>query len=75
MLGKSQRLFFSGDSGYFDGFKAIGERYGPFDLAMIEMRGIVKTFENAAGKFTALKGIDLTIQPGEFVSIIGKSRM
>ncbi len=30
------KLFFSGDSGYFDGFKQIGERYGPFDLTMIE---------------------------------------
>lgn len=31
-----QRYFFSGDSGYFDGFKTIGERYGPFDLTMME---------------------------------------
>ncbi len=30
------RVFFSGDSGYFDGFKAIGERFGPFDLTMVE---------------------------------------
>lgn len=30
------RLFFSGDSGYFAGFREIGERYGPFDLAMVE---------------------------------------
>lgn len=30
------KLFFSGDSGYFDGFKEIGERYGPFDITMIE---------------------------------------
>ncbi|MES2297489.1 MAG: MBL fold metallo-hydrolase [Pseudomonadota bacterium] len=30
------RVFFSGDSGYFDGFKAIGEQFGPFDLTMIE---------------------------------------
>ncbi|KAF1017407.1 MAG: hypothetical protein GAK31_00672 [Stenotrophomonas maltophilia] len=30
------RIFFSGDTGYFDGFKAIGEKYGPFDLTMIE---------------------------------------
>ncbi|WP_260865163.1 MBL fold metallo-hydrolase [Shewanella sp. KCT] len=30
------KLYFSGDSGYFDGFKAIGERFGPFDLTMIE---------------------------------------
>lgn len=30
------RIFFSGDTGYFDGFKAIGERFGPFDLTLIE---------------------------------------
>lgn len=30
------KLFFSGDSGYFDGFKTIGDRYGPFDIAMVE---------------------------------------
>lgn len=30
------RLFFSGDSGYFDGFNAIGEHFGDFDLACIE---------------------------------------
>src|SRR6188474_522305 len=41
--------------------------------AMIDMHGIVKTFKNAAGEFTVLKGVDLTIKRGEFVSIIGKS--
>lgn len=40
---------------------------------MIEMRQVVKTFVNAAGEFTALRGIDLTLQEGEFVAIIGKS--
>jgi putative ABC transport system ATP-binding protein len=40
---------------------------------MIEMHGIVKTFRSAAGEFTALKGIDLTIDRGEFVSVVGKS--
>jgi L-ascorbate metabolism protein UlaG (beta-lactamase superfamily) len=30
------RVFFSGDSGYFDGFKTIGERLGPFDVALVE---------------------------------------
>lgn len=30
------RIFFSGDSGYFDGFKAIGDKYGPFDLTLVE---------------------------------------
>jgi L-ascorbate metabolism protein UlaG (beta-lactamase superfamily) len=33
------RLFFSGDTGYHAGFKAIGERYGPFDVAMLETGG------------------------------------
>ncbi|MGZ9164525.1 MAG: ABC transporter ATP-binding protein [Anaerolineales bacterium] len=41
--------------------------------AMIDMHGIVKIFKNAAGEFTVLKGIDLTIHRGEFVSIVGKS--
>ncbi len=30
------RVFFSGDTGYFDGFKTIGERFGPFDLTLME---------------------------------------
>ena len=29
-------IFFSGDSGYFDGFKEIGRRYGGFDFTLIE---------------------------------------
>lgn len=34
--GRELRLFFSGDSGYFDGFREIGRRFGPFDLALVE---------------------------------------
>ena len=30
------RVFFSGDTGYFDGFKAIGEHFGPFDVTLME---------------------------------------
>ncbi len=41
--------------------------------SMIELRGVVKRFSNAAGEFTVLKGVDLTINRGEFVSIVGKS--
>lgn len=40
---------------------------------MIQMRGVVKTFVNSAGEFTALRGVDLDLQAGEFVSLIGKS--
>jgi L-ascorbate metabolism protein UlaG (beta-lactamase superfamily) len=30
------RMFFSGDTGYFDGFRTIGERLGPFDVTLME---------------------------------------
>lgn len=33
---EGMRIFFSGDSGYFDGFKAIGDQYGPFDITLME---------------------------------------
>ncbi|NVK23976.1 MAG: MBL fold metallo-hydrolase [Gammaproteobacteria bacterium] len=36
LQGWESKLFFSGDSGYFNGFKEIGERLGPFDITMIE---------------------------------------
>ncbi|MCL9780701.1 MBL fold metallo-hydrolase [Vibrio sp. S4M6] len=32
----NKSVFFSGDSGYFDGFKQIGDEYGPFDITLIE---------------------------------------
>lgn len=32
----NHKLFFSGDSGYFEGFREIGEKYGPFDVAYME---------------------------------------
>lgn len=41
--------------------------------AIIELRGVVKRFSNAAGVFTVLKGVDVQINRGEFVSIVGKS--
>ncbi|GMV33937.1 ATP-binding cassette domain-containing protein [Chloroflexi bacterium CFX5] len=41
--------------------------------AIIEMRGVVKKFSNAAGEFTVLKGVNVQINRGEFVSIVGKS--
>lgn len=31
-----QRIFFSGDSGYFPGFQQIGERFGSFDAVCME---------------------------------------
>nr|WP_239566011.1 MBL fold metallo-hydrolase [Paenibacillus sacheonensis] len=36
LIGAENRVFFSGDSGYAPHFKEIGERFGPFDLTMME---------------------------------------
>jgi L-ascorbate metabolism protein UlaG (beta-lactamase superfamily) len=33
---QNHSVYFSGDSGYFDGFKDIGEKYGPFDITFLE---------------------------------------
>lgn len=32
----TERIYYSGDSGYFPGFKQIGERFGGFDIALME---------------------------------------
>jgi ABC-type lipoprotein export system ATPase subunit len=46
---------------------------GRGENGLIQMRDVVKTFKNAAGEFTVLKGINLAIKRGEFVAIVGKS--
>ena len=39
----------------------------------IRTQQLVKVYKTAAGDYTALKGIDLRVQPGEFVAMLGKS--
>lgn len=36
IMSEKSRVFFSGDSGYFKGFKKIGDKYGPFDITLLE---------------------------------------
>ena len=40
---------------------------------LIEMRDVVKVYSTAAGEFPALHGVNLNIDAGEFVGVIGKS--
>src|SRR5512147_1686190 len=40
---------------------------------MLELHGVVKVYQTAAGGFRALNKIDLEIDRGEFVGIIGRS--
>lgn len=40
---------------------------------LVDLHQVVKTYQSSAGTFTALKGVDLQVESGAFVSIIGKS--
>ena len=51
----------------------FGRGAGGDGASMIDIRNVVKVFKNAAGEFTVLKGLDLSIERGQFVSIVGKS--
>lgn len=40
---------------------------------IILMQNVVKKFKNTSGEITVLKGLDLILRKGEFVTIVGKS--
>jgi putative ABC transport system ATP-binding protein len=48
-------------------------RYKSGNEHLIELRQVVKTYEGEAGAFMALDDVDLQVDPGEFVAVIGKS--
>lgn len=43
--GPQHNVYFGADSGYYNGFSAIGEKLGPFDLAMLEIGAYNKEWE------------------------------
>ncbi|MBA3533028.1 MAG: ABC transporter ATP-binding protein [Ardenticatenales bacterium] len=48
-------------------------RYRHGNEHLIDLRQVLKQYETAAGTFVALKGINLQVDRGEFVAVIGKS--
>ena len=61
----------------FDHFRKTQKETIDDDLeqtpAFIELRSVIKAYETPAGSFVALKDISLTLNPGEFVTVVGKS--
>jgi L-ascorbate metabolism protein UlaG (beta-lactamase superfamily) len=37
IAGRQRKVFYTGDTGYFDGFARIGERHGPFDATLVQI--------------------------------------
>ena len=65
----------SGSNPFGDIVNLNGRKNGnaPESQPAILLKNVVKTYENAAGKFEALKGINLQFDHGQFISIVGKS--
>lgn len=40
---------------------------------LIEIKGLIKKYNTGGGTFSALNGVDLTVDEGEFVAVVGKS--
>jgi putative ABC transport system ATP-binding protein len=53
--------------------KDANGRYQNGNTHLIDLQQVVKIYEVTAGTFTALKDIDLQVDPGEFVAVMGKS--
>lgn len=52
----------------------LGDLSGDYSQSsLIDLRKIDKAYETEAGPFLALKDLDLKVEPGEFVAVVGKS--
>ena len=49
-----------------------GNGNGSNGHALIELRDVFKTYEAGGGDVTVLREVTLKVQPGEFVSVVGR---
>ena len=55
------------------GAPAAAHLPAPGAVPVIEARGLTRSYASAAGPVRALRGVDLSVMPGEFVAIMGPS--
>ena len=69
IIGEEEKLFFSGDGGYGPHFQEIGNRFGPFDFAMLECGQYNENWKeiHMMPEETALAALDLKAK--EFMPI------
>lgn len=56
-----------------NGHNGVNGHNGSGSRSLVDILQVVKTYQSEAGTFTALDHVDLQVEPGEFVSVIGKS--
>jgi len=55
------------------GSNGTNGRYKNGNDFLIELRKVRKVYQTSAGEFSALRDVDLKVDPGEFVAVVGKS--
>ena len=51
----------------------MAEKTGTDDKRLVRVENLVKSYQTGTGLFDALRGVDLSLYPGEYVGVIGKS--
>ncbi len=59
--------------GFVDSSSTCNKTHLNTDGSLIKLNNLTKAYESAAGPFTALRDIDLSVNQGEFVAVVGKS--
>ncbi|MFF6779350.1 MBL fold metallo-hydrolase [Streptomyces sp. NPDC012510] len=69
VAGDDHRIYHSGDTGYFEGFKDIGAEHGPFDITMIQVGAYSEFWPKNHTDYTPLPGAwpDIHMSPAQGV--------
>jgi putative ABC transport system ATP-binding protein len=67
------RLFSRNGKTTIPGISMQSSMRAPSAATLVDLRGLIKSYATPAGEFVALKGVDLQVDAGEFVAVIGKS--